>query len=723
MIKYRKIIFTIIICIFYVLIYTNYSNASNQRLKAFNNAPRMNINVNNEKYDNIEIKFTDYNGLNSSNIKFFSVNSENERTEIKDKDFILSEKVSVVKNEKDVQYTYVISNKYLGQKTKRFYVSAMDNTGKILESYFKIESNGKRYRAKYASKVGNWDISNNGVSCKVEASDGIEEVILYDMNNYGEETYKEQKIQGNIATINFDIKQFKEINNRYQIKIFTKDQSKEGQEASRLVTFGISDTINQNDSVNNLSTKSDEKNNKNKKINVLFVGNSKTYVKDIPKKFKGLAKAGGYNKVSVTAVTQGGKTLKYLASKYSKKISKEKYDYVIIQEGSDNYPNYNEFLEGAKQISNLVRNKNKDAKIYLRQVWLLKNSSNEEKKQVYENAEKVAKNINAKLIYDGKSFDKCNSQYPSINLYSDDRHQTLSGAYLAACSIYESIFNESSVGLSYKAGLSADNVIKLQQIAHDIYNTERITKTNVGKTNNSNEKEQKEFVITAHRGANRGKGYAPENTKAAFDLAIEMGATELECDIRKTKDGELVICHDDTINRTSNGKGKVSEMTYKQLLKYDFGNGQKIMSLKDFAKRYFSKDISVALEIKDSGIEAQMMKIINKYKKKDNILVMNFSYNSLKKIREIDSKVQIGWLLHEDELIDTNRIKKLQEINGTELRVKKTKLTKEQINLAHKQNIKINVWGVSDSQLQEVYNLGVDGITTNHPDKLIKIVK
>ena len=102
---------------------------------------------------------------------------------------------------------------------------------------------------------------------------------------------------------------------------------------------------------------------------------------------------------------------------------------------------------------------------------------------------------------------------------------------------------------------------------------------------------------------------------------------------------------------------------------------------------------------------------------------MNFSYNSLKKIREIDSKVQIGWLLHEDELIDTNRIKKLQEINGTELRVKKTKLTKEQINLAHKQNIKINVWGVSDSQLQEVYNLGVDGITTNHPDKLIKIVK
>ena len=64
--------------------------------------------------------------------------------------------------------------------------------------------------------------------------------------------------------------------------------------------------------------------------------------------------------------------------------------------------------------------------------------------------------------------------------------------------------------------------------------------------------------VQAHRGAS---GYAPENTLPAFQLAVDMGADGIECDIHQTKDGVLVVCHDDTIQRTSTGSGKISELT------------------------------------------------------------------------------------------------------------------------------------------------------------------
>lgn len=459
MIKFRKIVLISLFFIFSLFIGNNYCNASSSGFDAFNNAPRVRVDTTSSKDSNVKVIFTDYNGIDSSNIKFYSVNDKNEKREITDKNVIVSQEVSQVSKNKNIQYTYTISKDYLNKTTKRFYVTVADRTGKTLKTYFKIESKEDQYEVNYAIRTSKWKYNDKKISFMLNDADGISKIALYDMNDGEKQVKNEENLTNKSLNVSLGITKLKADNKgTYQIKIVTEDGSSEKQENIAEVSFRIP---NHDDTVR-----------KDKKIKILFVGNSKTYINNIPKKVQELAKSGGYTKVSVKKVTQGGKTLSYLANKYKGKIEKEAYDYVILQEQSDNYTNYNDFLGGAKQVSKLVRGKNEEVNIYVRQVWLYKNSGVQARTKVYQNAEKVAENINANLIYDGKAFDECRSKYESINLFKDDKHQSEAGAYLSACSIYEAVFKESSVGLKYKSKLNADQAKKLQEIAHNIYKVE-----------------------------------------------------------------------------------------------------------------------------------------------------------------------------------------------------------------------------------------------------------
>ncbi|MCC8067621.1 MAG: hypothetical protein LIO94_11075 [Clostridiales bacterium] len=202
----------------------------------------------------------------------------------------------------------------------------------------------------------------------------------------------------------------------------------------------------------------------NETIRVLFIGNSKTYKKNIPGKFASIAKAQGKD-VSVTSVTIGGKSLFYIAGKKAKKITAEAYDYVVIQEHTDTSSHYSAFRKGAKAIARLVEKENPDVQIVVRKTWLYCDSLASERKQAYYYAEKIADELGAIVSEDGLAFDICSSLYPSIELFSDRKHQSAAGAYLSACCIYAAIFEESPVGCSYTGGLTAARAKKLQKIA------------------------------------------------------------------------------------------------------------------------------------------------------------------------------------------------------------------------------------------------------------------
>ncbi len=111
------------------------------------------------------------------------------------------------------------------------------------------------------------------------------------------------------------------------------------------------------------------------------------------------------------------------------------------------------------------------------------------------------------------------------------------------------------------------------------------------------------FMIVGHRGA---AGYEPENTLLSFQKAIEIGVDWIELDVHRSSDGHLMVIHDDTVDRTTRGHGKVSEMTLAELKKLDAGKGQKIPTLQE-AIDFMKGKVRVIIEIKQEGTEADVV--------------------------------------------------------------------------------------------------------------------
>lgn len=234
------------------------------------------------------------------------------------------------------------------------------------------------------------------------------------------------------------------------------------------------------------------------------------------------------------------------------------------------------------------------------------------------------------------------------------------------------------------------------------------------------------FVNYAHRGAS---AYAPENTMAAFKKAFQIGTNGIELDLQKTKDGKIVIFHDNKIDNKSNKTGKISDYTYKELSKFDFGSwfskefeNEKIVLFDDFMKEVSNKNLILAIELKEEGIEKEALEIINEYYNKDNIFITSFIYNALSNVRKLDKNIKIGWLIKED--INQKNILELTKISGNQICPPADLVSEEGIKLARENELGVRLWGVSNEEImRKVYNLDIDGMTVNFPDKLNELIE
>ena len=166
-------------------------------------------------------------------------------------------------------------------------------------------------------------------------------------------------------------------------------------------------------------------------------------------------------------------------------------------------------------------------------------------------------------------------------------------------------------------------------------------------------KKQTKQLLIAHRGFS---SKYPENTKLAFDKAYEAGFDGVETDIHLTKDKKVVVIHDETVNRTSNGKGKIKDLTLAELRKLDFGikyktknKKQTIMTYEEFLIRYGNKFKQLNIEIKTDKIEYENIeKIVNditkKVKTSVEILYSAFNFKTLVKMHELNKKAILGFL-------------------------------------------------------------------------------
>ena len=227
-------------------------------------------------------------------------------------------------------------------------------------------------------------------------------------------------------------------------------------------------------------------------------------------------------------------------------------------------------------------------------------------------------------------------------------------------------------------------------------------------------------VNYAHRGASE---YYPENTLWSFYAGMEMGADGIETDIQRTKDGVLVLHHDDTIERVTGEKGKIQDYTYDQLLKMDFGifkgarfAGEKIVTLDTFLTHFGQKKLNLALEIKQLGVEEETLKVIEKHACSASITLTSFLFESVKAIRSLDQKIPVGYLT---DAITEGVLKSLKENRIVQICPRVDLVQPEDMEMARSRGFSVRFWGVKDEQLMKrAIELKGDGMTVNFPDLL-----
>jgi glycerophosphoryl diester phosphodiesterase len=225
------------------------------------------------------------------------------------------------------------------------------------------------------------------------------------------------------------------------------------------------------------------------------------------------------------------------------------------------------------------------------------------------------------------------------------------------------------------------------------------------------------LMSIGHRGA---CGYEPENTLASFRKAIELGIDMIELDAYVCKSGELVVIHDDKVDRTTNGKGYVVEKTLEELRDLDAGKKEKIPTLIEVLD-LIDKKTKVNIELKGVETSEPVSKIINKYVDEngwsyEDFLVSSFNHYELQKFSKINSNVKIGALICG---IPLGRAEFVEKLNPYFISPSLEFIDKEFVDDAHKRGLKVFVYTVNClDDIKKMKKMGADGLFSNFPDRI-----
>lgn len=228
------------------------------------------------------------------------------------------------------------------------------------------------------------------------------------------------------------------------------------------------------------------------------------------------------------------------------------------------------------------------------------------------------------------------------------------------------------------------------------------------------------FVNYAHRGAS---SYAPENTMSAFRLGLEMGANGIETDVQRTKDGVLVLFHDDTLARVTGQPGSVKDYTYAQLQEFPVtvhGQSDRIPTLEEFLQAFGALDLTFAIELKQPFTEADTVAMLNKYGMKDKTVITSFQLECLMRARACAPDYRMGYLTMD---INPLTLPVMDTIGIQEICPEAPLVTPALVEYLHGKGYSVRAWGVSNEALMKaVYDAGADGMTVNFPDKLTEYI-
>ncbi|GAA0084419.1 glycerophosphodiester phosphodiesterase [Clostridium sp. CTA-7] len=238
------------------------------------------------------------------------------------------------------------------------------------------------------------------------------------------------------------------------------------------------------------------------------------------------------------------------------------------------------------------------------------------------------------------------------------------------------------------------------------------------------------MINFAHRGASFDY---PENTMLSLKKGIKAGASGLEIDVHKTKDNEIVVIHDENIERTYIGRGLVKDFTLKELRQ--FKNRKKLFrdhpecyipTLEEVLSIVKENNIMLNIELKTDEIhykeiESDVISLINEYKLNQQIILSSFNHESIRIAKKLDSSIKTAILY--DKPIE-NVIKYAKDLDVDAIHPDLTLVSEELIKEAHKNNLKVNIYTVNNPMyMRLLINNKADGLFTDYPELLSEILK
>ena len=231
------------------------------------------------------------------------------------------------------------------------------------------------------------------------------------------------------------------------------------------------------------------------------------------------------------------------------------------------------------------------------------------------------------------------------------------------------------------------------------------------------------WVRIAHRGASM---IAPENTLAAFSKAIEIGMDAIELDLHGTVDGEVVVIHDSSLDRTTNLRGPVNQTTLETIKQADAGSwfnpqfaGEPVPTLAEALEFITDKTMAV-LEIKDSLISEAVVEKVCEMNVLERIVIISFHISVLESVRQLEPRIPTGYLIGSSNG-NTHPIQLCQQIStlgSSLLNVNHHLITAEFAYEVCRRGISLWSWTVDDvNRMRQMLAFGVQGITSNHPDR------
>ncbi len=230
------------------------------------------------------------------------------------------------------------------------------------------------------------------------------------------------------------------------------------------------------------------------------------------------------------------------------------------------------------------------------------------------------------------------------------------------------------------------------------------------------------WIRIAHRGASK---IAPENTLAAFKKAIEIGVDAIELDLHGTEDGEIVVIHDPSLDRTTNLSGPINQTTLETIKQADAGawfnpqfTGEKVPTLAEVLACIGDKTIAV-LEIKDTLISETVVENIRDMNMLEQVVIISFHTSVLQTVRAIEPRIPTGWLIGSSNgyTHTVQLCQQLGSLGSALLNVNHHLITAEFAYEVRRRGIALWSWTVDDIvRMRQMLAFGVQGITSNQPE-------